>query len=89
MLSEIGQILKNCCAMNCVIGRTQASYFYLLMKFNDKEEVRNAAGKIRAAIEAVRRAGQWRGNCCPVIRAYYTDTFSRDQNSYTHGLVGI
>lgn len=89
LLSEIGQILKNCCAMNCVIGRTQASYFYLLMKFNDKEEVRNAAGKIRAAIEAVRRVGQWRGNCCPVIRAYYTDTFSRDQNSYTHGLVGV
>lgn len=89
LLREIGRILRKCGGMNCVIGRAQASYFYLLTKFNDKEDVRNAAGKIRAALESVRKAGQWSGNCSPVIKAYYTDKFSRDQSSYTQGLIGV
>ena len=78
-----------CTGRNCIIGRTQESYFDLIMRFTSKEEVRNVARKIRTAIESVRQAGQWSGNCSVVIRASYTDSSSREPNAYLRGLSGL
>lgn len=89
LLQKIGAILRNCGGTGCVIGRVQASLFFMLMKFNNKEDVRNMARRIRAGVESVRKAGQWSGNCSAVINASYTDDSSRDRNSYTNGLMGI
>lgn len=89
LLQKIGAILRSCGGTGCVIGRVRESYFYLLMKFSSKEEVRNTARKIRAGIESVRKAGQWSGNCSAVIQAAYTDSSSRERSAYTRGLTGI
>ena len=89
LLREIGGILRDCGRKNCVIGRAEESYFYLLMKFRGREEVRNIAKKIRSAIESVRKAGQWSGNCSVVIRASFTDPSSIDKNFFSRGLPGI
>ena len=89
LLQKVGCILKDCAGRNCVIGRTQESYFDLIMRFTSKEEVRNVARKIRTAIESVRQAGQWSGNCSVVIRASYTDLSSREPNAYLRGLSGL
>lgn len=89
LLQEIGAVLRSCGGKGCVTGRVQASLFYMLVKFNSKDEVRNMARKVRAGIESVRKAGQWSGNCSAVIRVSYTDSSSRDRSSYTNGLTGI
>ena len=89
LLQKVGCILKDCAGRNCVIGRTQESYFDLIMRFTSKEEVRNVARKIRTAIESVRQAGQWSGDCSVVIRASYTDPSSREPNAYLRGLSGL
>ncbi|MGN1022283.1 MAG: diguanylate cyclase domain-containing protein, partial [Lachnospiraceae bacterium] len=89
LLREIGTILRNCGGTNCVIGRVQESYFSVLMKFESKEEVRDIARMIRTAIESIRSAGQWSGNCTAVIKATFTDSSSRSRNSYTRGLSGL
>ena len=72
-----------------MIGRARESYFYLLMKFASKEDVRTVAGKIRSDIESVRKAGEWSGNCSAVINASFTDRSSRDRDSYIRGFTGI
>jgi EAL domain-containing protein (putative c-di-GMP-specific phosphodiesterase class I)/GGDEF domain-containing protein len=89
LLQEIGGILKKCGGTECVIGRARESYFYLLMKFASKEDVRTVAGKIRSGIESVRKAGEWSGNCSAVINASFTDRSSRDRDSYIRGFTGI
>ena len=89
LLREIGGMLRKCGGMSCVIGRGQGSYFQLLIKYRDKEEVRKLARRIRSEIEAVRKAGQWSGNCSAEIHATFTDISSRYGKSYTHGLAGI
>lgn len=89
LLREISRILRDCGGTNCVIGRAEESYFYLLMKFRGREEVRNIAKKIRSAIESVRKAGQWSGNCSAVIRASFTEPSSIDKNFFSRGLPGI
>ncbi|MGO5290572.1 EAL domain-containing protein [Porcincola sp. LCP21S3_C12] len=82
LLAVIGTALKNCGGKSCVAGRVQESHFCMLMKFSRKEDVRNVARKIRTAIETVRKAGQWSGNCSAMIKVSYTDDFSRDRSSY-------
>lgn len=89
LLQKIGNILKECGGKGCLIGRTRGSYFSLLMRFSNKEEVRNTARKIRSAIEALRQAGQWSGNCSVEIMASYTDSSSRKPNDYLSGLSGL
>lgn len=56
------------------------------MNYNCKEDVRNTARKIRPAIESLRKAGQWSGNCSAEIRASYADESSNDRKSYISGL---
>ena len=86
LLQEIGMTLKKAAGKSCVIGRVQESLFYILMNFESKEDVRNVARKIRPAIESLRKAGQWSGNCSAEIRASYADEFSNDRKSYMSGL---
>lgn len=86
LLREVGMALKKAAGKGCVIGRVQESLFYILMNFECKEDVRNVARKIRPAIESLRKAGQWSGNCSVEIRASYADESSNDRKSYISGL---
>lgn len=86
LLREVGVTLKKAAGKSCVIGRVQESLFYILMNFESKEDVRNVARKIRPAIESLRKAGQWSGNCSAEIRASYADESSNDRKSYISGL---
>lgn len=86
LLRKVGGVLRDCAGKNCVIGRIRDSLFYILTFYNAKEEVRNLARKIRPAIESMRRAGQWSGNCSAVITASFTDGNSADKDSYIDGL---
>lgn len=89
LLRKVSEALKNCGGKGCVIVRVEGSRFCILMSFSNKDEVRNVARKIRPAIESIRGAGQWSGNCSAVITASYTDDSSRDMGSYISGLSGM
>ena len=89
LLQKIGTVLRDCAGKNCVIGRVRDSLFHILTFYNSKEEVRNLAGKIRPAVESMRRAGQWSGNCSVVITVSYTDANSSDKESYIDGLANM
>ena len=89
LLLKIGAALKNCAGTGCVIGRVQGSLFYILMHYSRREDVRNVAKKIRNAIESMRTAGQWSGNCSAVITAAYSDHVREDNSSYIVSLSGM
>ena len=89
LLQKIGTVLRDCAGKNCVIGRVRNSLFHILTFYNSKEEVRNLARKIRPAVESMRRAGQWSGNCSVVITVSYTDANSSDKESYIDGLANM
>lgn len=89
LLLKISAALKNCAGTGCVIGRVQGSLFYILMHYSRREDVRNVAKKIRNAIESMRRAGQWSGNCSAVITAAYSDHVREGKSSYMVSLSGM
>lgn len=82
LLQKIGLVLKNCIHTGCVVGRIQDSIFYLLMHFDNKEDVRKMARQIRLGIESIRKADQWSGNCSAIITAVYSDDSTGNINSY-------
>lgn len=86
LLQKIGTILKKCIHTGCVIGRIQDSIFYLIMHFENKEEVRKMARNIRSGIESIRNVNQWSGNCTAIITVVYSNHSTGNINSYLSNL---
>lgn len=89
LLKNVGAALRDCAGTGCVIGRAQGNLFFVVMDFDTKEDVRNVARKIRAAVESMRQAGQWSGNCSVKINVSYSDASSKDRSAYIGGLSGM
>ncbi|MFN2937448.1 EAL domain-containing protein [Lachnospiraceae bacterium YH-ros2226] len=86
LLRSVGERLKDCVGRGSVVGRTHDSLFYILMKYYQKEDVRNVARKIHFSIESLRKAGQWSGNCTAIIKASYSVPEATNRSSYLDDL---